>query len=73
MLTLLYLAALDYSSVMKSSVTLIVFTGFLLAVIIGSIAWFNAKKPAGWENAEAPDWIPKVGGQESEADETDSQ
>ncbi len=72
MLTLLYLAALDYSSVMKSSVTLIVFAGFLLAVTLGSIAWFNSKKPAGWENAETPDWIPKVGDQTSETDETDA-
>jgi hypothetical protein len=56
-----WLIALDYSSVMKSSVALIVVAGFVLAVLIGSIAWFNAKKPAGWENAETPDWVPKIG------------
>ncbi|MEL6441161.1 MAG: hypothetical protein AAFQ80_18140 [Cyanobacteria bacterium J06621_8] len=24
--------------------------GFILAVTIGSIAWYNSKRPAGWEN-----------------------
>lgn len=34
--------------------------GFIAAVSIGSIAWYNSKRPAGWENAERPDIIPKV-------------
>ena len=32
--------------------------GFVAAVGIGSIAWYNSKRPAGWENAERPDFIP---------------
>ncbi|MDJ0647263.1 MAG: hypothetical protein QNJ60_01030 [Xenococcaceae cyanobacterium MO_188.B19] len=32
--------------------------GFIAAVGIGSIAWYNSKRPAGWENAERPDFIP---------------
>lgn len=35
--------------------------GFLAAVILGSLAWFNSKRPAGWENAERPSYIPKMG------------
>ncbi|ACB50588.1 conserved hypothetical protein [Crocosphaera subtropica ATCC 51142] len=34
--------------------------GFIAAVTIGSIAWYNSKRPAGWENAEKPDYIPDV-------------
>ncbi|MDJ0601065.1 MAG: hypothetical protein QNJ37_19765 [Crocosphaera sp.] len=34
--------------------------GFIAAVTIGSIAWYNSKRPAGWENAEKPDYIPEV-------------
>jgi hypothetical protein len=34
--------------------------GFLAATIIGSIAWYNSKRPAGWEDAGTPGWVPKV-------------
>ena len=34
--------------------------GFIAAVSIGSIAWYNSKRPAGWENAERPDFVPKM-------------
>jgi hypothetical protein len=34
--------------------------GFLAAVIIGSIAWYNSKRPVGWEDAQRPDLIPEV-------------
>lgn len=34
--------------------------GFLAAVTIGSIAWYNSKRPVGWENAQRPDIIPEV-------------
>ncbi|MDJ0591943.1 MAG: hypothetical protein QNJ72_18455 [Pleurocapsa sp. MO_226.B13] len=34
--------------------------GFIAAVTIGSIAWYNSKRPAGWEDAERPDIVPKV-------------
>lgn len=35
--------------------------GFLAAVSIGSIAWYNSKRPAGWEDKERPNFIPKIG------------
>ena len=34
--------------------------GFIAAVTIGSIAWYNSKRPAGWENMERPNIVPKV-------------
>ena len=34
--------------------------GFIAAVSIGSIAWYNSKRPAGWENAKRPDIAPDV-------------
>lgn len=39
----------------------VVLLGFVAAVTIGSIAWYNSKRPAGWENTQRPDYIPKVG------------
>ncbi|MFM8297651.1 MAG: photosystem II assembly protein Psb35 [Microcystis aeruginosa] len=34
--------------------------GFLAAITIGSIAWYNSKRPVGWEDAQRPDIIPEV-------------
>jgi hypothetical protein len=34
--------------------------GFIAAVTIGSIAWYNSKRPAGWEDAERPDFVPDI-------------
>ncbi len=34
--------------------------GFIAAVSIGSIAWYNSKRPAGWENMERPDIVPDI-------------
>jgi hypothetical protein len=34
--------------------------GFIAAVTIGSLAWYNSKRPAGWEDADRPDFIPKI-------------
>lgn len=39
--------------------------GFIAAVTIGSIAWYNSKRPAGWENMERPDIVPKVDSEEN--------
>jgi hypothetical protein len=40
--------------------TLVYVVGFIAAVTIGSIAWYNSKRPPGWENKERPDIVPKV-------------
>ena len=38
--------------------TLVYVVGFIAAVMIGSIAWYNSKRPAGWEDADRPDYNP---------------
>ena len=45
--------------------------GFIAAVSIGSIAWYNSKRPAGWENAERPDFVPKMDAEEGKSDKTE--
>ena len=34
--------------------------GFIAAVSIGSIAWYNSKRPAGWEDVKRPDVVPDM-------------
>jgi hypothetical protein len=41
-------------------------TGLVAAVALGSIAFFNSKRPAGWEGAVRPPYVPQYG-QEGEA------
>nr|WP_239121676.1 hypothetical protein [Spirulina major] len=40
--------------------TAVYIVGFIAAVGIGSIAWYNSKRPPGWEDRERPDFIPNV-------------
>ena len=47
--------------------------GFVAAVGIGSLAWYNSKRPPGWEDAARPDFIPDVEAQDSEGDSTDNE
>lgn len=42
------------------SFTLVYVVGFIAAVSIGSIAWYNSKRPVGWEDKQRPDVVPKV-------------
>ncbi len=42
------------------SVTAVYVIGFIAAITIGSIAWYNSKRPPGWEEAERPNWMPEV-------------
>ncbi|MEB3211383.1 MAG: hypothetical protein VKL39_08505 [Leptolyngbyaceae bacterium] len=51
------------------SFTLVYVVGFIAAVSIGSIAWYNSKRPPGWEGAERPDIVPKVSGDDESSDE----
>lgn len=34
--------------------------GFVATVSIGSIAWYNSKRPAGWEGKERPNIVPNI-------------
>jgi hypothetical protein len=47
------------------SFTLVYIVGFIAAVSIGSIAWYNSKRPPGWENKERPDIVPEVSKEET--------
>ncbi|WP_293137459.1 photosystem II assembly protein Psb35 [Okeania sp. SIO3I5] len=38
----------------------VVVVGFVAAVTIGSIAWYNSKRPPGWEDIQRPDYVPKI-------------
>lgn len=40
--------------------------GFIAAVTIGSIAWYNSKRPAGWEDVERPNFVPDMKTDKSE-------
>jgi hypothetical protein len=60
MLKLLALPDASYTATINSTLVLLGIGGFLVAVVVGSIAWYNSKKPAGWEGAEKPDWVPDV-------------
>ncbi|MCC5643206.1 hypothetical protein LC607_09680 [Nostoc sp. CHAB 5824] len=34
--------------------------GFIAAVTIGSTAWYNSKRPVGWEDKERPNIVPEI-------------
>jgi hypothetical protein len=40
--------------------TAVYVVGFIAAVSIGSIAWYNSRRPVGWEDAERPKVIPDI-------------
>ncbi|MBE9167202.1 hypothetical protein IQ238_06535 [Pleurocapsales cyanobacterium LEGE 06147] len=40
--------------------TIALVVGFIAAATIGSIAWYNSKRPVGWEDKERPDIVPKI-------------
>jgi hypothetical protein len=44
--------------------------GFIAAVTIGSLAWYNSKRPAGWENSDRPDFVPKLDVEEQPSEQS---
>lgn len=34
--------------------------GFVAAATIGSIAWYNSKRPVGWKDKDRPDFLPHI-------------
>ncbi|MDF5736231.1 MULTISPECIES: photosystem II assembly protein Psb35 [unclassified Nostoc] len=52
--------AIDAAPHFPFAFTLVYVVGFIAAVSIGSIAWYNSKRPAGWESKERPDFVPKI-------------
>jgi len=51
---------------LPSSFVLVYVVGFVAAVVIGSIAWYNSKRPAGWEDKEKPDFVPTIDAEDGE-------
>ena len=39
---------------------LLLVAGFIAAITFGSIAWYNSKRPPGWEQAKKPDVVPDL-------------
>jgi hypothetical protein len=54
------------SSGLPSSFVLVYVVGFIAAITIGSIAWYNSKRPPGWETKDKPDFIPTVKSEETD-------
>lgn len=67
----LFIAALDYSSTLKFTFYGLLAAGFVIAVVVGSIAWYNSKKPPGWEGADKPNWVPNVDAKDKTSSESD--
>ncbi|MEL6555312.1 MAG: hypothetical protein AAFQ63_17900 [Cyanobacteria bacterium J06621_11] len=42
------------------SLTTVGIVGFLAATVIGSIAWYNSKRPVGWEGKNRPEIVPDI-------------
>ena len=40
--------------------------GFVAAVSLGSIAFYNSKRPVGWEGKDRPGFVPKVNADDSD-------
>lgn len=50
----------SYTDYLQWALIAITLGGFLVATIIGSIAWYNSRRPVGWEDAETPSWVPRI-------------
>jgi len=64
-LTTLFLAEASQSTGRTLDATALLFVfiiGFIAAVTLGSIAWYNSRRPPGWETKERPDIVPPVDG-----------
>ncbi len=42
------------------SFTAVYVVGFIAAVSIGSLAWYNSRRLPGWEDAERPSIVPEI-------------
>lgn len=50
----------SYDSYLQTALLAVGIGGFFAATIIGSIGWYNSKRPAGWEASDKPDWVPDL-------------
>ena len=40
--------------------TAVLILGFIAATVLGSIAWYNSKRPVGWKDKERPNFVPDI-------------
>ncbi len=59
-MTLLMQAVVENEPHFPWAFTAVYIAGFVAAVTIGSIAWYNSKRPPGWEDKGRPDVVPEV-------------
>lgn len=57
---ILLLEAAVESAPYSFSLATVGIVGFIAATTLGSVAWYNSKRPAGWEGKERPDIVPNV-------------
>jgi len=72
MIELLMQQPVPESSVSLTIPIAVLVVGFIAATTIGSVAWYNSKRPPGWEAKERPDFVPKVDKDDLIADVSDS-
>lgn len=48
------------SPVAAISLSLVVVAGFVAAISLGSLAWYNSKRPPGWEGKKRPSIVPEI-------------
>lgn len=65
----IFLTVVDGQTSFPLAFTAVYVVGFVAAVAIGSLAWYNSKRPAGWESNERPDFMPEI---DTDKKETDS-
>ena len=56
----LLLEAVVESTPYAFSLTTVGIVGFAAATVIGSIAWYNSKRPTGWEGKDRPGIVPEI-------------
>lgn len=56
----IFMQATANASHFPISATLALIVGFVAAASIGSVAWYNSKRPVGWKDKERPNIVPDV-------------
>jgi len=52
--------------------TLLYVFGFIAAVIGGSLAWYNSKRPPGWEGTDRPNIVPELSNVDTSPSDVDT-
>ncbi len=53
-------AVAEGSSHFPVAATATIAIGFTAATLIGSVAWYNSKRPVGWKDKERPEGVPSI-------------